>query len=71
MSLAEIKDSLAEMTPEERGEVANLIAQLNHTESPEYQHRPEGYFASAYENPDPERLRFEEAMGKTRQYPER
>ena len=70
MSLAEIKDSIAEMTPEERGEVANLIAQLNHTESPEHQPRPEGYFASDYPLPE-DRRALEEAMAKTEQRPER
>ena len=29
--------------------------------------RPPGYFADAYEDPDPERTAFERAMGKTKQ----
>ena len=72
MSMTEIKHSIAEMTVEERREVANLIAQLNHADSPEYQRRPEGYFASDYENPDPERLRLENSYAEAlAQRPER
>jgi hypothetical protein len=33
--------------------------------------RPEGYFAEAYQNPDPKRLALEEAMGQIDQSPER
>jgi len=36
MSLAEVKASIAEMSLEERLEVAALIAHLNHAEDPEY-----------------------------------
>jgi hypothetical protein len=37
MSLVEIKETIAEMTVEERLEVAALIAHLNRAEDPEYQ----------------------------------
>ena len=37
MSLAEIKETIAEMSVEERLEVAALIAHLNRAEDPEYQ----------------------------------
>jgi hypothetical protein len=33
--------------------------------------RPEGYFADAYRDPDPERLAFEKAMSKVKQGIER
>ena len=33
--------------------------------------RPEGYFASAYANPDPERLKLKAAMTKVKQRPKR
>jgi len=35
--MAEVKESVAEMTVEERLEVAALIAHLNRTDDPEYQ----------------------------------
>ena len=37
MSLAEIKETIAEMSVDERLEVAALIAHLNRAEDPEYQ----------------------------------
>ena len=37
MSMAEIKEQIAEMNAEERLEVAALIAHLNRAEDPEYQ----------------------------------
>ncbi len=36
MSLAEIKERIAELTPEERLEIAALIVHLNQTDDPEY-----------------------------------
>ena len=37
MSMAEVKESIAGMTVEERLELAGLIAHLNRAEDPEYQ----------------------------------
>lgn len=34
-------------------------------------HPPEGYFAGAYENTPEERIKFEEAMAKIPQHPDR
>ena len=74
MSLAECKETIAALSAEERREIAALIERLSRAENSESQspaQRPEGYFASDYENPDPERLRFESAMAKNPQRPER
>ena len=37
MSIAEVKDSIAEMSADERLEVAALIAHLNRADDPDYQ----------------------------------
>jgi hypothetical protein len=42
MSFAEVKESVAEMSAEERLEVAALIAHLNRAEDPDYQAELDG-----------------------------
>jgi hypothetical protein len=71
MSMVEIKNSISELTVEERREVADLIARLNHAnDSENYVQRPEGYFASDYPLPE-DRRELEAAMAQTKQHPDR
>ncbi|HEY1788336.1 MAG TPA: hypothetical protein VGJ73_09285 [Verrucomicrobiae bacterium] len=41
MSMVEVKETIAEMSAEERLEIAALIAHLNRADSPEYQNELE------------------------------
>ena len=46
MSFAEVKESVAEMSAEERLEVAALIAHLNRADDPEFQTELDGRMAA-------------------------
>jgi hypothetical protein len=46
MSMVEVKETVAEMSAEERLEIAALIAHLNRADSPEYQSELDGRMAA-------------------------